>query len=243
MTDITIFGFRGSFARHFIETAFNNCPFVGVEKTDFPLSSDTRQKIRSSKMLLFCVPYSATRDILKTIEADIQPHHTLVDIASVKSNLYNLDRLRAQTIVSLHPLYSPTTDLASRPCVFCNIRGVLTDTRPLSLFTTIKKMTVEEHDRAMAIVQAAVHFQNYVTANFLKSHKVNEKTHLYSILHSVIERQMRQDATMMAEIQVYNPYVRETLQSLKQSFDNFLDAVSSGDTQRVVEYIEASKIV
>jgi prephenate dehydrogenase len=100
-------------------------------------------------------------------------------------------------------------------------------------------MTVDEHDKAMAVVQAAIHFQNYVTAHFLKRNSPRVKTQLGTILHTVLEKQLAQNPHMMAEIQTCNPHVRPAILNLKDSFDKMLDAVLAGDTQKVAQTVKS----
>lgn len=240
MHDLTIFGFKGQFAQYFLSHVFNTTSFVGIEKSHEPLTLAQKIAVQESKMVLFCTPYTATQKLLQDLAPIIQPHHTLVDICSVKSNLYNLNLLRAENIISLHPLYSPNSNAKSKHCIQCTLRGSLSTNEVKNHFT-MKEMTIDEHDKAMAIVQAGIHFQNYVTAHFLTKHRINAETNLYSILHSVIERQMSQNTEMMAEIQIYNPYVKSTIESLAESFNELRYAIYNQDIEQVKAYIESAK--
>lgn len=248
---ITIFGGNGKFANYFIKNVFDNSvkSFTTFDKKQFNELGKIEQFgisselfISTSDTLLFCTSYSVTKQILNKIYNLITPKHTLIDICSVKSNLYDLNKIKAKNIISIHPLYSPDNklDKENRHCIICNIRGKLNSNMYTNYFTT-KEMSVEEHDKTSAIIQASIHFQNYVTANYLKRKEIAFTTNMYHILTPIIERQLNQNPDMMTEIQVFNPYVKSSINLLKNCFDEFFEIVSEGNYDKVNEYIKNSK--
>lgn len=229
MPSVTIFGSNGSFAQYFKQNVYSDVNTFDIDTHTDLTDPYTIEAIRSSQLLFFCTPYSSTKALLRNVSGSIEYHHTIVDICSVKTGLYNVDALKARNIVSIHPLYSPKSSLEKKVCVVCNVRGKVENSKLLRHFDQSVEMTVDEHDRAMAVSQAAVHFQNYVTAHFLKQNTQKVKTQLGTILHKVLEKQLSQNPHMMAEIQLHNPHVKPTLLALKTSFDMMLASVLRGD--------------
>lgn len=229
MPTVTIFGSNGSFAQYFKQTVYSDVNTFDIDTHTDLTDAHTIEAIRSSQLLLFCTPYSSTKTLLTTVSECIEYHHTLVDICSVKTGLYNLAALKSRNIVSIHPLYSPKSSVEKKTCVVCGVRGKIENSKLLRHFDQTVEMTIDEHDRAMAVSQAAVHFQNYVTAHFLKQNTQKVKTQLGTILHNVLEKQLAQNPHMMAEIQLHNPHVKPTLLALKTSFDMMLSEVLKQD--------------
>ena len=239
---LIVFGFKGKFAGYFLNNVFGNRDFFGIEKSYTPLTTQEKTTIQNASILLFCTPYLATQQLLNTVIPIVQPHHTLIDICSVKSNLYPLDKLPNCNIVSLHPLYSPNTPTKHKHCIQCNIQGTAPVPEIVEYFT-IKHMTVEEHDNTMAVVQAGIHFQNYVTAHFLAKHRPTAETNLYKALDTVIQQQLSQDTQMMMEIQLYNPYVKSIIASLADSFAELQYAIQNNCPEGVKDFIEQAKSI
>lgn len=236
MHDVAIFGINGNFGQYFAKNVLANRSILGIDAH----TSYARHDLSNVNTILFCTPYSVTRKLVCDISDAVRPHQTIIDICSVKSGLYTLPTLAAQNIVSLHPLYSPNVPNERNECIACAVRGVIDDAAFVEHFS-LHEMTVREHDEQMAVVQAAVHFQNFVTAHFLKQHAVRTTTQLYTTLEPVLRRQLAQNPHMMAEIQVYNPYVRPALAALKESFDTFFRAVDGQNIAEVVQFIEQAR--
>ena len=239
---LIVFGFKGKFARYFLNNVFHNTEFFGIEKSYTPLTTQEKTTIQNASILLFCTPYLATQQLLNTLIPIVQPHHTLMDICSVKSNLYPLDKLPNCNIVSLHPLYSPNSQTKYKHCIQCNIQNTA-PVPEIAQYFTIKHMTVEEHDNNMAVVQAGIHFQNYVTAHFLAKHPSTTQTNLYKALDTVIQQQLSQDSQMMMEIQLYNPYVKSIIASLAHSFSLLQHAIQNNCPEGVKDFIEQAKSI
>lgn len=235
---LTVFGYKGKFAQYFLNNIFTDYPYFGIEKSHTPLTTEQKLTIKNSKILLFCTPYTVTQTLLQELNSVILPHHTLIDICSVKSNLYNLDSVKAGNIISLHPLYSPNSTPAERTCTLSIIRGTTLDL--FHKYFTIKEVTIQQHDQTMAIVQAAIHFQNYVTAHFLTQHPINIETNLYTQLHTVLQQQLSQNIEMMMEIQLYNPYTKAIIDQLTNSFMLLQKAIQNNDHQQVKCFIETA---
>jgi len=239
---LIVFGFKGKFARYFLHNVFHNTHFFGIERSDLPLTTQAQDTIQNGSTILFCTPYLVTQKLLHDILPLIQSHHTLIDICSVKSNLYPLDKLPSCNIVSLHPLYSPRSTVEHKHCIQCNIQNN-TSVPEIQEYFTLQQMTVNEHDHSMAISQATIHFQNYVTAHFLTKHPPAAQTHLYKTLLAVIQQQLSQDTQMMMEIQLYNPYVKSMIASLADSFSQLQHAIQNNCSEGVQHFIEQAKSI
>lgn len=231
---VTIFGGRGNFGRYFTENIFTPAK-VDVNVIDVQ-DDICIEKLRESEIVLFCTSYGVTKKLLSEMGHVLLPEQTVVDICSVKTGLHSAMKSCGASIASIHPLYSPKAIVSERTCIRCVVQGS-PKIKPIDEHFDMIAMSVDEHDRMMAAAQAAVHFQNYVTARFLKQHRIVAETRLLSMVNSVIERQLQQDPRMMAEIQVHNPHTLTELRNVKCAFDELFSVIESGDVRAVEQHI------
>jgi len=108
-------------------------------------------------------------------------------------------------------------------------------------------MTPEQHDRTMAIVQGVTHFQAIAAAHCLAELGFDPQVSLaaaspvYRIRLAMIGRILAQNPRLYAEIQIFNPYVRDALAAMERSSRALFEAVADRDVDRFVAEFERAR--
>jgi prephenate dehydrogenase len=237
-TTVGIIGSKGQFGR-WIERLFAARGFR-VLVSDLDTSLSNLAVAEQSDVIVVCVPISATAHVIQEISAALSEEKLLVDLASVKAPFAaSLSSQRCE-VLSLHPMFSPQlSSHTGQSCVVCPLR----EGRYSHLLREILRseeiklvdMSMEEHDRKMAVVQGITHFQSIVAAHTMMQLGVNVSDSLsvaspvYRLRLSMIGRILAQDPKLYAEIQIYNPYVPEVLKHLQASSELLSNLVLSHD--------------
>jgi prephenate dehydrogenase len=99
----------------------------------------------------------------------------------------------------------------------------------------LSRMSIEAHDRMMAVVQGITHFQAIVAAHCMMALGVDTSESLkvaspvYRVRLGMIGRVLSQNPKLYAEIQIHNPYVPQVLAQLEASAKLVSTLVTTGD--------------
>lgn len=215
---------------------------------DLSTEVTNRSLIDQVDVVVVSVPIGVTGSVLEEISGAVTERHLLVDLTSVKTPFIPImERTRAE-VLSLHPMFAPDlTAHQGQSCVVCRVR-----TRSLSPLVervlsdaglVLAAMTPEQHDRTMAVVQGLTHFQAIAAAHCMAEIGFNPLESLasaspvYQLRLSMIGRILAQNARLYAEIQIFNPYVREVIGELQRSNEKLLRCIETQDVDRfVVEF-------
>jgi prephenate dehydrogenase len=176
----------------------------------------------------------------------------VLDLTSVKTPFVPvLESLRGE-VLSLHPMFSPSVaTLEGQSCVVCPLREGM-----LGLFfrhileqegVRLVTMSPDEHDRTMAVVQGMTHFQAIVAGHCMTELGFNPLESLavaspvYRVRLAMIGRILAQDARLYAEIQIFNPFVREALSALERSTRVFQRAIEEKDVATFAAEFERAR--
>jgi len=195
---------------------------------------------RGADIVVVSVPIGTTQAVLDQIVDALGAHQLIVDLTSVKTPFMPTMERSLGEVLSLHPMFAPKLSTKKgQTCIVCPIRagrlsqifeGVLRE-EGLNLVT----MTPEAHDRAMAIVQGLTHFQaiasahTMATLNFRPSETLKMSSPVYRLRLAMIGRVLAQNPRLYAEIQIFNPFVREVLERLQSTNQRLLDLIIARD--------------
>lgn len=193
-----------------------------------------------SDVIVVSVPIGATEDVLREIAPALTAEKLVFDLASVKSPLVGVLTSLPSEVLSLHPMFSPKVrSLEGQTCVVCPIREGKLSPFVEYVFAaagiSLARMSPEEHDRMMAVVQGITHFQAIAAAHCMMSLGVDLAKSLqvaspvYRLRLGMIGRVLSQDPKLYAEIQIYNPYVQAVLQQLELSSRMLTGLVTARD--------------
>lgn len=191
-------------------------------------------------IVVVSVPIGVTGAVLEEISSSLRQEQLIVDLTSVKSPFVPLMESSKAEVLSVHPMFAPNlSSKRSQTCIVCPVRtgalaeffiGVL-QREELRLIS----MTPEAHDRMMAVVQGLTHFQAIAAAhcmaamNFQPAESLESASPVYRLRLAMIGRILAQSPRLYAEIQIYNPYVREVLENLQRSHERLMGFVTAKD--------------
>ncbi|MEM7054869.1 MAG: bifunctional chorismate mutase/prephenate dehydrogenase [Pseudomonadota bacterium] len=212
----------------------------------FDAVDDWHDAAHTADVIAICTPIEISRRILAELIglADQQPIAALVfDIASVKAPLIESLQQAAQAglnICSIHPMFGPDTMLlAERHVLFMDVGPAAAVDQARALFedTMAEQVNVslEQHDRLMALVLGLSHALNIAFADALAQSGL-DAAQLAAISSTTFKRQLDVAGDVVAEndrlyfeIQRLNPYELAVLDGLLNSVQRLRSHVSQDD--------------
>jgi chorismate mutase/prephenate dehydrogenase len=213
-------------------------------ETDFIEADELGAAAVESDLIVVAVPMSACPDVLQSL-AQLELKGVVAEMCSLKGHLSPLvDQLRDDglRLVSFHPLFGPDVRMLSgRTIVFCNegrakdldvVRALFAETS-----ARLVDMSSEEHDRRMGLVLGLTHLANLVFARAI-SHSSIGAAELSEVAGVTFTKQLAttcevtgENPGLYFEIQALNHLTPETGMWLRQSLDEWLEVVESGDVR------------
>ena len=259
---VTIFGRAGGFGRLFarhLESDGFRVPGVDVESAatvgciDRSDIAAVDECLASTDVVLLCTPESATIDELPQVAAKVKPGTLLVDIVSVKTNVYPVGFQAAQKnnlgYLSIHPMFAPDHGFSGGNVVFIEaIESPIS--KPFrnaveSWGVIAHDMTAEEHDRATHITQVACHaavlsFLNVAANSSVEIESLRKvETPLSRAMTSLGARIVDNDPNLFLSIQKNNP--GDGRQKLQQSLTKIDKIVNADQADQWLAMIESMK--
>ena len=211
-------------------------PIAGAPRVDWRTSD------LAHDLIVVATPLGATDAVLREL-AMRRPRGVVFDLGSLKSPLRGgLMALRSHgvKVTSLHPMFGPDTELLSgRHVIFVDL-GVpeaLARARELFAPTMVEQvvMSLDEHDRLIAYVLGLSHALNiaFFTALAGSGEAAPRLARMSSTTFDsqldVASRVAAESPELYYEIQSLNQYGGESLDALKRSVDQLVNAVKSQD--------------
>jgi len=178
--------------------------------------------VKKSDIVMVSVPIGKTYEVCKVVAKSLKRNTLLIDVASVKSGI--ADRLQKELpptvkYVSIHPLFGPNIrSLRNRTVVVIKGRNRRSEQEIAKYFrekgSIVEFLSVEEHDRAMAMLQAVHHFALLSLHEAIQSRKEWVKNldklapESFKLTWKTIGR-ISLNLDMVKDIQRYNPYAKE----------------------------------
>jgi len=225
---------------------------VSVLIADIGTELSNTELVKRSEVVVVSVPIGVTEQVLREIAPDVQSDQLVIDLTSVKTPFVPFLESMAGEVLSLHPMFSPSVvNLEGQSCIVCPLRagqrgtffGHILEQEGIQLVT----MSPEEHDRTMAVVQGMTHFQAIVAGHcmtelgFSPLESLAVASPVYRVRLAMIGRILAQDARLYAEIQIFNPFVREALAALERSTHVFQRAIAERDVDGFVAEFEKAR--
>jgi len=204
-------------------------------------------------VVIVTVPIRDTEDIIKDVAPVIRGGALFTDFTSVKMMpiAAMMDVAENVTIVGGHPLFGPTTDFEHQNFILCYERGesyVEWYKQFLeSLGLNVLEMIKEEHDKQMATIQCLTHFSTLSLGLALQKMDYDLErgeqiaTSVYLMELYGVGRILAQDPDLYTDIQLHNPFAKETIQKYKESVDELFETVQRSDAVAFHNIFEKSK--
>lgn len=214
------------------------------------------QLVTDSDIIFLAVPISHMEKVLDQIFPYLEGR-TVIDVCSVKSRIVDkflrlqelYDRVECDYL-SIHPMFAPTIESVVGQVVLFNYAHVhnpkITEYWKL-LFAEDGAEVMEvdhiEHDKTMGIIQGLNHFNVFVSAKTLARHGDNLElikrlsSPTYRIFVIFFTRYVMQSPRLYAEIQIFNPYVKEIVGLFMEEAQQLLTVIEQQDFDGFENYV------
>jgi prephenate dehydrogenase len=246
---IGIIGGRGQFGR-WCQNLFERLGH-SVCLSDVGTDLSNEDLVRRVEVVIVSVPIGVTGAVLAEVLPVVRSEQLLIDLTSVKTPFVQQLLTAPCEVLSLHPMFAPSTPSQGQTCVTCRVRaGKLSQYFEDAISAegiTLTEMSPEEHDRMMAVVQGLTHFQAIAGAHcmavlgFDTAQSLRIASPVYRMRLAMMGRILEQNPRLYAEIQIFNPFVREVLLALLESSRKLSDIIDRGDVDGFVREFESAR--
>ncbi|GAB4274474.1 MAG: bifunctional chorismate mutase/prephenate dehydrogenase [Deferrisomatales bacterium] len=211
-----------------------------LDRDDWPRAEELCREV---DLALLSVPIDATPAVARRLGPLLPAGSVLADITSVKrAPLEAMLEAHRGPVLGLHPMFGPTTTTMDKQIV------VVTPGRGREAWTWVLEQLAawgavlveagaEEHDEAMAVVQALRHFATFTFGQFLCRKGVDLERSLefsapiYRLELGMVGRLFAQDPALYAEIIFATPERRQLLRDYVESMGENLALLEAGDKE------------
>lgn len=238
MPKISIIGGRGrmgaAFASFFLEQGYE------VLIADKRTKLSTIDAAKKGDVVIVAVPIDCTEKVIETIAPYVRPSSLLMDITSVKEGPVRAMSASRASVIGLHPMCNETTFGPGQTLLYCPTRPGKWGKWFKEMFGekagfTLVKTTPRKHDEQMAIVQALIHFTEFVLGETLQNLNVNvEDIMTYASPASQLQlklaaRHLAQDPNLYGNIQLKNARTPHVLQAYAQAVGELWKIIEAND--------------
>lgn len=232
-------GQMGNWLRNFLES-------MNLTVTVSGRNPESSKPIAHADIVFISVPISLAKQVIGETIKIVKKDCLLIDLSSVKTETSKVLREAKLPSAGLHLLFGPTVASSrNQKIILCRIIDHPLINRIKELFekegSVVIDMSPEEHDRQMAYVQALIHFSNLNLAKTLIDAKIDLNNHVSTPVFvsqtSVISRVLSQNPELLAEIQLYNPFVPEMINRFINIQMDFLKKIKNKrESELIKEY-------
>ena len=220
----------------------------------FPAAATLEEGLAHADVAILATPLERAPETLRATLA-LRPRALIADIFSLKSSVASLIRegvAAGQRIASIHPLFGPDARLlAGRTMLVCDTgdrasaRRIRAFFEPTSL--TIRDVSLETHDRVMAIVLGLSHAVNLIFSRALVRTGLDFAT-LHELASATFQKQIRTASEVASEnpalyhaIQHENRESAAMLALLAETAREFTEAALDSDRTAFVEEMRRAR--
>lgn len=247
---IGVNGKYGQWLKRFFEE--QGCIVIG---SDIGTTLANQQVVEQAEVVVFSLPIQHVEaEILKLIGFS-RADQLWMDVTSVKKPAVEAMLRSKADVIGLHPMCAPTTQtlrgqkLVYHPARLTEIWRQWAEDFIRATSGTVKVATPEQHDRYMAVVQAAPHAMILVMAAMIRKlgisvpESVDYTSPFYRVVFSLMGRILGQKADLYANIQIGNSaFVLPVLESLEAELLRLLRVVREKDRAVFAQEFEASRV-
>jgi len=194
-----------------------------AKSTGARLALNNIEAAKDAELIVLSTPIDVTPKVLKEISSKIKSSATIVEISSLKSQVFPvLEKVAAQGVrtISIHPLFGPgVTKTAGEKIALVPVSDPSSEFKVAkTLFPNVELVVVdvEEHDKAMAAALSLPHFLNIVFASVIGQEDLNVLKKLggttFALQLILSEGVMSEDPSLYASIQMDNKFSAQILE-------------------------------
>jgi len=245
--ELVIVGGRGQLGQLFVKLFEQSEYQVSVLESDNWSEADSM--LANAALVLVAVPINVTLGVIEKF-SNLPDDCVLADVTSIKAKpLAAMLEVHSGPVVGLHPMFGPDVeDFNKQTVIFCD--GRKSDQyqwliEQLDEWQAVTyKISAEQHDSAMAMVQVMRHFSTVAYGY----HLMQEDTNLSEIIHlsspiyrlelAMVGRLFAQDPELYSDIIFSNPENVKSLKRYIRRFEKLLSIMESGDKEAFVEVFD-----
>ncbi|HMO17874.1 MAG TPA: prephenate dehydrogenase/arogenate dehydrogenase family protein [Oligoflexia bacterium] len=219
-----------------------------IDKFSDEINSENniKQEIKSCDLVIFSVPMSSIKEVIKEFSPYISENALIVENCSVKSNALSILESAftgSFETLGIHTMFGPdtsTSDLKGRNVIICKTgnsgeRAIELENLFYKFGANIHYSHIEEHDRIASLLQALCQFASLGLGQVFSEHNISGETlsafltpNSERILTS-INRVISQSSTLTFDLQNENPYSEEIRNALISALQTISKDIKSPD--------------
>ncbi|HII14885.1 MAG TPA: prephenate dehydrogenase/arogenate dehydrogenase family protein [Nanoarchaeota archaeon] len=231
---IAIIGGKGQMGKMFAE-AFKK---KGCEVILTGRRGNNIDAAKKADIIIVSVPIRETVKVIEEIASHIKEDALLTDFTSIKVKPMDAMKTAKCGILGGHPLFDSTVGFKSQNFILCPLKEN-NNSKWYRLFLkslglNIIELSAEEHDKNMAVIQGLTHISNISLGYALKKLGYNldmgEKlsSPVYLLRLYTAGRILAQDEKLYSDIEMENPYSKETAKAYLEAVKEIESAVEKG---------------
>lgn len=206
----------------------------------------------SCDVVVVSVPLSVTREVIRKVGPLVRNDGALMDLSSLKTwPVAEMLSSASSEVVGLHPLFGPRVRrLEDKTIVICEGRGKRWKTWIRNFFqglgAQVVELTPEEHDRAMAVVQALTHLNTMTLGLAIRNWGTCPEvfsrlsTPAFAKKMSMIKKVFQDKSELYCSLVALNPHSREVLKRYLGAIEAIKPHVLAQDIYGLKDLIENS---
>lgn len=236
-------GFQATITSRSEERGRKKARELGVEY------ASEEQACAEADVVIVSVSIRATAETIKRIVPFLKKDCLLMDFTSIKTLAVNeMKKAKCDEIIGCHPMHGPRiTSLEGQTIVFTPVKKGEKYARVKKFFEERKarvlETTADEHDEAMAVVQALTHFTYLSAAGTIKALGVDLKrsrvfaSSLYELTMDFVSRIIGQNPQLYAEIQMFNPKAKRVRNEFVKQARELKKIIDAKDEEKFVKFM------
>lgn len=245
---IAIIGGKGQMGRMFAE-AFKK---QECELTLTGSKDNNVEAVKQADIVIITVPIRETVNVIEEIVPHIKEDALLTDFTSVKIKPLEAMKKAKCGILGGHPLFDSSVDFEGQNFILCPVKENENSQWYRDFLKSLKlnvlEMTADEHDKQMAVIQGLTHISNISLGYALKKigYDLNNAEKLSSPVYLLrlytAGRILAQDEKLYSDIEMENPYSKDTAKAYLEAVKEIESAVETGNkTEFERIFIESKK--
>ncbi|MBU2637898.1 MAG: prephenate dehydrogenase/arogenate dehydrogenase family protein [Nanoarchaeota archaeon] len=230
---IAIIGGKGQMGLMFAEA------LKGHELTLTGSKDNSIESVKDADIVIVSVPIRETVKVIEEIAPYMKEDALLTDFTSVKIRPIEAMKKAKCGILGGHPLFDSSVGFESQNFILCSVKENEHSKWYREFLKSLKlniiELSADEHDRQMAVIQGLTHISNISLGYALKKlgYDLNNAEKLSSPVYLLrlytAGRILAQDEKLYSDIEMENPYSKETAKAYLEAVKEIEASVEKND--------------
>jgi len=207
------------------------------------------QAAKHGDVVIVAVPIDRTEQVIEQITPYVRPSALFMDVTSIKEGPVKAMMRSRGSVIGLHPMCSETTFGPGQTMLYCPVRpgkwgNWFKETFEGKAGFKLVKIIPKKHDEQMAIVQALIHFTEFVLGETLRN--LNVKVEDLMMVASpasqlqlkLAARHLAQDPNLYGNIQLKNVRTPLVIKTYAQAVGDLWKIIEAQDLKSFENYFK-----